>query len=655
MGILIQYFVYKIIRFAVFIKKVKDFKLATMFSIMFAGAFITISAFFYYYSYIKQVDTQNKTLKSQAKTILDFADVLLESRNEKFFSGESPETPQVIQNEVFDRFTKVSGGKIFFKEASKTPYNQKNLATKVESETIDAFINDRNLKEIEKTITVDGKDYYTLSKPILSEQKCLLCHPTWTPNNVIAIENVKIELQDFYDALEENTILTILTGIINITIILMLTHFLFNTYVSKRIYKILEVIFRVENGNFVIADLIKNEQLQQGSSKNEIDRLFRHLNKMVESLKPVISNVVHASKDIAFQASYSFVKIDDTNTYVQLQGRKVSNSKENLELILNINKDMVSSLEVLIKNSNESGQLVHCSKKDIANNLKQANEAANAMDNTSHSINDLKIFSNEVSKMTENITDIADETNLIALNAAIEAARAGQHGRSFSVVADKIRELAEVSRQNAQEMSSVLEKIDTQVNIVTKSAITSKESVLSLMDNSNKINNSFEKVEETFALISTSLQQFNKDFADESNMLEKVNISLNDVQELSVDLVNNAEQTKNVMHIISKESANLKTLADGFEVVLNNRGNNRVVLTPPLLATDNENLKAYIFDISNNGISFYYINAKAKKSLDQRVVLKLEKALENRTSISCSIVYISDNTESDICFYGAKF
>jgi c-di-GMP-binding flagellar brake protein YcgR len=79
------------------------------------------------------------------------------------------------------------------------------------------------------------------------------------------------------------------------------------------------------------------------------------------------------------------------------------------------------------------------------------------------------------------------------------------------------------------------------------------------------------------------------------------------------------------------------------------------VLTPPLLATDNENLKAYIFDISNNGISFYYINAKAKKSLDQRVVLKLEKALENRTSISCSIVYISDNTESDICFYGAKF
>jgi methyl-accepting chemotaxis protein len=636
-------------------KKVENFKLATMFSIMFAGAFITISAFFYYYNYIKQVDTQNKTLKSQARTILDFADVLLESRNEKFFSGESSETPQIIQNEVFDKFTEVSGGKIFFKEASQTPYNKKNLATKSESEIINRFINDRSLKEIEKTITVDGKDFYTLSKPILSEQKCIMCHPTWTPGNVIAIENVKIELKDFYDALEENTILTILTGMINITIILILTHLLFNRYVSKRIYKILEIIFRVELGNFVIDDLLKNEPLEQGSSKNEIDRLFRHLNKMVESLKPVISNVVHASKDIAFQASYSFVKIDDTNKHVQSQNRYISNSKQDLDTILNKNEDMISSLNLLIKHSNESSQLVYHSKEDVQHNLQQGNKAADSMDGTSKNINDLKTFSSEVSKMTENITDIADETNLIALNAAIEAARAGKHGRSFSVVADKIRELAEISRQNAQEMSAVLSKIDTQIDIVTQSAVDSKDNVLSLIDNSHKIKQSFEKVEETFELISGSLGQFSDDFKDESSMLTQVDESLNSVQNFSNELVKNAEQTKKVMYTISKESANLKTLADGFEVVLNTRGNNRTVLTPPLPAVDDNGEKVHIFDISAKGISFYYINPKSKKTLDEKVTLKLEREINNQTTISCQIVYISDNIEENIYFYGAKF
>ena len=99
---------------------VQKLKLATMFSIMFAGAFIAISTIFYYYGYIKQKESLTLNLKSQATSVLNFADVLLESRNEKFFGGESTEIPQVIQNDVFDKFTSLSKGKVFFKEASTT-------------------------------------------------------------------------------------------------------------------------------------------------------------------------------------------------------------------------------------------------------------------------------------------------------------------------------------------------------------------------------------------------------------------------------------------------------------------------------------------------------------------------------------------------------
>ena len=67
----------------------KKMKLATMFSVMFAGAFIAISLFFSFYSYQSQKNALHQNLKSKASSILDFADVLLESRNEKFFSGES--------------------------------------------------------------------------------------------------------------------------------------------------------------------------------------------------------------------------------------------------------------------------------------------------------------------------------------------------------------------------------------------------------------------------------------------------------------------------------------------------------------------------------------------------------------------------------------
>lgn len=635
-------------------ERVQKFKLATMFSVMFAGAFVAISGLFYYYNYEKQVDTQNATLKSQAKSILDFADVLLESRNEKFFSGDSAEIPQVIQNEVFKKFTDISGGKVFFKEASKTPMVPENMATAYEADTIDAFVNNKQIKEIEKIITEEGKDYYTLARPIYAEEKCKMCHPQWTTGDVIAIENVKIELQDFYDALKENTILTILTGIINITIILILTHYLFSKYVSKRINRLLSVIMRVEKGNFVISDLMRGEESADKSSDNEIDKLFTHVKNMVGSLKPVISNVVEASKNMAFQSSYSYVKIDETNKYVDIQYNSLSHSKDNLDNVLEDNQKISASLNNLIENSNESKEVVQVSKNDVQNNLRQGTEAANAMDETSQSIFNLKQFSNEVSKMTEIITDIADETNLISLNAAIEAARAGEHGRSFSVVADKIRELAEVSRGNADEISGVLSKIDKQIDAVTKNALNSKESVLSLVENSHKINASFEKVEETFELISSSLTSFYSDFSNESKMLKEVNENLNDVKNSSNLLAQNAKETQQVMETISNKSAQLKSLADGFELVMNNREDVRTVLTPPISGRDQNNNKVYIFDISDGGISFYFDDSTIYKNIDERVQLKLDKRVDGADAFSCKIVYVSSDIMDGIHFYGAK-
>jgi len=633
---------------------VQKFKLATMFSIMFAGAFIFISAMFYYYAYVQQVKNQKEQLRQQATMVLNFADVLLESRNEKFFSGESPETPQIIQNEVFQKFTEISKGKVFFKEARPNPYDPLNEATPYEIDLIQRFANNRELKEIEDTITHNNKEYFISARPIVAEKKCKMCHPDWTAGNVVAVEDVMIDLDDYYAALKENTIITIITGVINIIIILLLTHFLFQKYVSSRINKLLELIFRVENGNFVIDDLIKDEPLDKGSSQNEIDRLFRHMKRMVDSLKPVIANVITASKNMAFRASYSYVKIEDTNRHAKLQSNYVHNSKEQLENVLGVNENMVSSLNLLIDNTEESKNVVAKSKKDVGESLEQGNKVASVMDETSYSINDLKNFSQEVSKMTEIITDIADETNLIALNAAIEAARAGEHGRGFAVVADKIRELAEVSRDNAKDISRVLNKINDQITIVSNSALHSKESVLSLVENSQKISQSFEKVEDTFNLISTSLDKFQNEFTNASTMLKTVDSNLNDVELSSHSLVENAENTKEIMHTISLKSAELKTLADGFDIVLNNRSTNRTVLTPPLSAKDNRGHELYIFDKSEYGISFYFKERVDNLYINDTIELTLDKALDNHTKIKCQIKYAGTDIMEGVSFYGAQ-
>ena len=642
-------------------KKLSQYKLSTMFSIIifFVALFVSTGIQAIKYNESKKALEQN--LQSKAQSILNFADVLLESRNEKFFSGESHEVPQIIQNEIFDKFTKVSDGKVFFKEASSTPTNEKNLATKYENESIKFFQKNRDIKEQDKTIQKDGKNYYMLARPIVSETKCIQCHPNWTKmGEVIAIEDILIDLDDFSNALKNNLYLAAIFWIMNIIILLVVINFLFKKLISDRIYKVLEIIFRVERGKFTISDLLKEENVQQGSSKNEIDRIYRHLNNMVNGLKPVIDNVVYQSKEVVFESLYGYNKINNNLKLADKQLNMVNHSNQNINKILDSNHQLNEDMNLLLNKSKESINTINNGKNIVTENIESSSKASNAMLNTVNSISELKEYSQEISQEINNITDIANETNLIALNAAIEAARAGEYGRSFSVVADKIRRLADTSLDNANNINHILQAIHKNIELVSNNATHTKEIIDTLQDSSNILDNSFSTINNTIIQNNEMLISFKENFIDEKKFLDEVTQDLQNVKKSSEDLNRNSIIVKESVNNITKMSAKLQNIADGFDLVQNKRESKRDVIIPPMeveiFLKSNISFKGLLYDISKKGISIIVTDRYKDKIIEQgdsgKLILK--EPINNQSIYYLEVIHIHTKKDNGTRYFGAK-
>ncbi len=635
------------------------FPLSVMFSIIIFIVALTVSTVIQTIKYHQAKTVLENNLKQQAISVLNFADVLLESRNKKFFSGESQEIPQVIQNEVFDKFTKVSKGKVFFKEASLNPVDPKNKADRFEKETIEYFIKHPEQKIIQRKIKKKQHEFFMTAKPILSEKRCQQCHPNWIkPGEVIAIENVLIDLNDYKKALKNNLITTIILWFVNISILLLILFFLFKKLIADRIQKILEIIFRVEKGKFIIDDLLEGENIKHGTSKNEIDRIIRHLKSMVDTLKPIIENVISKSKDTATASIYSYIKVEDNMRLINKQQKDVDSSSEKIEMMLEINKELEYSLDALVEKLSKASKRIEEGKKAVRENINSSNEASNSMNKTIKTINELKTFSDEISSTIEKITDIADETNLIALNAAIEAARAGAHGKGFAVVADKIRELAEISLENASNITNLIRKIHRHVDEVTKNAQNTKNAILIVDKNSTAINHDFNGIEKSIKETNQTFHSFKENFIKEKKALNIMTQNLNNILKDSKMVIENSHETQKAIEEITVKSSELKGLADGFEVFQNKRKSKRVVIAPPikgeLLTNEGEIFETYLFDKSKEGLAIVCNTSKKIISKDQRAEIKLKRAVDGKRVYRIEIVYCFNNKDKNFTFCGAK-
>jgi methyl-accepting chemotaxis protein len=321
-------------------------------------------------------------------------------------------------------------------------------------------------------------------------------------------------------AVKNTKLLVLLIGLVSFIIGIALALIISRT-ISKPISQASEAIQKVAQGDLQIEPL-------QIKTKDEVGELAHSFNIMVHDLREVVGKVYESSSSVAASSQELAASAEQSTSASEQVSRMTQSSAEGNEqqesqfkelmiAINSLNTDIQNvadnSKEMLQLTENTSG-LTQKGEAFIDHVVGQMNLIQQSVVKASNSIYSLRDRSNEISQITKIITDVAEQTNLLALNAAIEAARAGEHGKGFAVVADEVRKLAEESKRSASQITTMINHIQTETNESVQMMSEENQQVVLGLEETEEANKAFKEISQAMTEVSskvkdvtTSLQQ----------------------------------------------------------------------------------------------------------------------------------------------------
>ncbi|MBM0609126.1 methyl-accepting chemotaxis protein TlpB [Helicobacter pylori] len=335
-------------------------------------------------------------------------------------------------------------------------------------------------------------------------------------------------------------------------------------YAKLRIVKRIDELVLKINA-FSRGDKDLRAKIDVDDRNDEISQVGRGVNLFVENARLIMEEI----KGISTSNKTSMDKLVQIAQETQ---KSMKDSSTTLNSVKNKATDVASMMNTSIEQSQglrkrliETQGLVKESKDAIGDLFSQITESAHTEEELSSQVEQLSRNADDVKSILDIINDIADQTNLLALNAAIEAARAGEHGRGFAVVADEVRNLAGRTQKSLAEINSTIMVIVQEINAVSSQMNLNSQKMERLSDMSKSVQETYEKMSSNLSSVVLDSNQSMDDYAKSGRQIEAMVSDFAEVEKVASKTLADSSDILNIATHVSGTTMNLDKQVNLFK------------------------------------------------------------------------------------------